>query len=636
MAQRTDLYSILTSYANKNNSPYIAIDPFLSFLEKYAKRMAEEQPEWLKWTQDTNVKFYAELASLAEEGKCELLSDTNDGRIYMPHFYMELLQQYYNNIDSNADMPFPGEETLNIEIPISQKRFLGAGSDLPTYLEDPQEGDLPIICIGFPDNFGSALIPASMIPKRLIEASMLKIRNYLRSHGNKEFALHKLTPQLMGKEGYLKDYLNQILTRPMDCAASIEEGGEFSYLFWAHFSILVKGDIKKKKDLLSDDIAAIQAVCIIEALNTYYKALAVKKRERELALKDLESHLYKPPYLYTIDQIIKFTSSKGVLLLSQYSREELENWIKKETTESQDNKLPNLLIINGGNDERFFISKNKIPLLCARLLTEAREKVKNAVSKRWIRIIMEYRKEPAMENDKDFDKLLDTCTAKINPTLTSLLEDPKLQLVYDELEQAEGEIPIAARIFNRGELLPYSSLFLLKRKNLLDDTRLILPFWYSMPILSSLINFFKNLFKKRQDKKEARQNINADDEENEGLHDRGGAREILNAAREIEFAMVPPGQSIDGYLDELKTRWSRLISKQARDNLVEDVNSLVRDNLRHTLRVHKHYKVTRENLATLASNIVSRTPSLQTLSGKDSLRMYIELYLIKLLETVKF
>jgi hypothetical protein len=325
-----------------------------------------------------------------------------------------------------------------------------------------------------------------------------------------------------------------------------------------------------------------------------------------------------------------------VLLLSQYTREDLEKWLKKETTESQDDKLPNLLIIIGGDGERFYISKSKIPPLCAKLISESREKVKNAVSRRWVRIIMEYRKEPAMENDKDFDKLLVTFTAKINPTLTSLLEDPKLQLVYDELEQAEGEIPIAARLFSHGEMLPYSSLFILKRKDILEDAKLLLPFWYSTPILSAIIAFFRNFFKKKQEKKEAQQNIDADDEETESPAGGESSREILNTAREIEFAMVPPGQSLDSYLDELKTRWSRLINKQARDNLVEDVNSLVRDNLRQTLRVHKHYKITRENIATLASNIVSRTPSLQILSGKDSLRTYIELYLVKLLETVKF
>jgi hypothetical protein len=46
MAQTTDLYPILKAYANKNNSPYIDIDLFLNFLEKYAVRKAQEHPEW--------------------------------------------------------------------------------------------------------------------------------------------------------------------------------------------------------------------------------------------------------------------------------------------------------------------------------------------------------------------------------------------------------------------------------------------------------------------------------------------------------------------------------------------------------------------------------------------------------------
>ncbi|MDR2617394.1 MAG: hypothetical protein LBC62_00865 [Treponema sp.] len=632
MAQRTDLFSILVSYANKYNSPYIGIKPFLSFLEKYAKRMSEDQPEWLKWTQETTAKFWTELSSLAEEEKCELLNDTEEGRIYLSHFYLDLLQEYYRNMDTNADLPFPSEESLNIEIPENQKRPLGVESDLSAYLAEPQETDLPILRIGFPEDFGSALALASIIPRRLIEAALLKVRNYLRNHDNKEFALRKLTPQLMGKEAYLRDLLNQILTRPLDCYTAIEEGGEFSYLFWAHFSILVKGDIKKKKDRLSDDTAAVQAVYIIEAANIYYKSLAVKRRERELALKDLEQHLNKSPYLYTLDQIIKFTSTKGVLLLSQYSKEDLEEWLKKQTTESPSDALPELLIVIGPDKERCFVSKSKILLLCARLLGEGREKLKKAVSRRWVRLIQEYRSEPAMENDKDFEKLLSRYTAKLCPVLTTILEDPKLQLVYDEMEDTGG-VPAASRIFVKGEMLPYSSLFLLKRKDLLEDARLLLPFWYSMSVITGIIRFFKNLFRK---KKEIPEDQNGDDELEEPAAGKEGSREMFAAAREIEFAAVPQGHSLDSYLSELETRWSRLINQQARANLVEDVNALVRDNLRRTLRVHKHFRITRENLAQLAAGIVNGTPSLRGLSGKESLRVYIELYMVKLLETVKF
>ena len=94
MAQRTDLYSILVAYTNKNNSPYISINTFLDFLEQYAKGRSEENPEWQKWVKDKSIKFWAELSILVEGGKCELLADTDDGRIYMSHFYPQQLHSF--------------------------------------------------------------------------------------------------------------------------------------------------------------------------------------------------------------------------------------------------------------------------------------------------------------------------------------------------------------------------------------------------------------------------------------------------------------------------------------------------------------------------------------------------------------
>jgi hypothetical protein len=633
MAQRTDLYSILTSYANKNNSPYIEIEPCISFIEKYAKQISVKFPEWLKWTQEVSVKFWSEISALAEEGKCELLSDTPEGRIYMPLFYVELLRQYYRDIDNKADLPFPSEESLRIEIPENQKKFMNAEYDLSGYLEQPQEDILPLVQLAFPEGFGAALILTAMIPKKLMEVCFFKIRFYLQNHGNMEFALHKLTPQFQGKEAYLRDILNNIIIRPSDCLAAMEAGSDFSYFFWGHFGVLVKNDIKKKKEPLSEDLAAFQAIYLLEIFNLYYKKLAVKKRERELAFKELELRLEKPPFLYTLGTILKFTNSKGVLLLSKYTTEELNEWLKVSTTESKDKGLPNLLIISGAQKERAYVLKSKLLLLCARLLAEARGVVKDAVSKHWLKLLREYRREPAMDNDKDFETLLLRYSGRLCAALTAVLEDPKLQLVYNELEQSQG-IPSSSRIFIKGIMIPYSSLLLLRRKDLLTDTKILLPFWYSMPILTAILAFFKNLGKKKRSKKDGKDA--AEEEEQELSAEKDGNRELRNAAKGIEAALVPPQHTLDTYLSELENRWSRLINKQARANLIEDVKSLVRDNLRQTLRVHKHYKLSMEALSQLASGIVNRTPSLQTLHRSDSLQLYVELYLIKLMETVKF
>jgi hypothetical protein len=199
MAQ-TDLYPILRAYANKNNSPFIDIDVFMEFLEKYAKRKSETSDEWLKWTKDVGVKFWSEMSDLTETGKCALMADTPEGRIYMPFYFVDLLQEAYRSVDNGADSPFPGEENLHITIPEDQVRLITVASDMGPFFDKVETEPLPVIKLIFPEGFGSALILAPMIPRRLMEAAVLKMRHYLRSHSNRDYAFHKLTPQFQGRE----------------------------------------------------------------------------------------------------------------------------------------------------------------------------------------------------------------------------------------------------------------------------------------------------------------------------------------------------------------------------------------------------------------------------------------------------
>jgi len=631
--QKTDLYSILVSYANKYNSPYIKIDSFLDFLERHAKTLSEENPEWLKWLKDKPIKFWTEISVLVEDGKCELLADTEDGRIYMSRYYPQLIQKAYQGADEDADIPFHNEESLRITLPETQIRPLSADYDFLFYLSEPQDSDIPILKIKFPDGFGSGLVLAGMIPRQLAEMAILKIRNYLRKGGNKEYVLRKLSPQLQGRESNLKDLLNRILLRPMDCYNAIEEGGEFSSLFWAHFCVIMKNDIRKKKEHLSDDIATIQSVYIIETISAHFKSLAVKKREAEQAFKDLENHLAKPPFLYTLDEILKFTNPKGVLLLSFYTNDGLETWLRKKTTESETDKLPPLLIVKGEGNEKCFLQKDKIPVLCVRLLNIARINVKDALTRHWRKLLLEYRSEPAMEKNEEFEKTLFAYTKKLCPALTTLMEDLKLSLVYEELEQSESGVPAPAKIFSNGHLLPYSSLLLIQRKELLLDIKLMLPFWYSLPIITAIIAFFKNLGRKKKARKASFENIEGMGEDILEEKDRAG--EIRRAAQELEIILVPPGYTLETYLEELEDRWSRLIDKQARANLIEDVKSLIRDSLRRTLKIQKHFKLTQDTVNQMAQNIVTRTPALASLSGRDSIIIYTELYMLGLLGSIK-
>ena len=630
MAQEADLYSILVTYANKNKSPNIVINSFLEFLEKYARKYSKESPIWDKWLEEKEIKFWAELSILSEEGKCELFTKEQNSYIYMPNYYPVLLNSVYRNADDDAENPFPCEESLGITLPENQTMHLNSSHDLFSIMDTPKHPAYTILKINFPDNFGSALVLPSMFPRHIAEIALLKIRIYLKRYGNKEYTYHKLSTALQGKESFLKDQLDQIIIRPLDTFNTIKDARELSYVFWAHFCSLAKNDIKRKGEHLSTDIAAYQSFFIIETINGYYKAKAQKQREKETAFKNLEGIMAKPPYLYSMKQMLGFTNSLGKLLLGFYSTEEFETWLKNQTTIHTDRDLPPLLLMKGQDpNEQYFLLKEKMPAFCAMLLTEVRIRISDALTKHWSALLKEQKKEPAMDNDEEFEKALLRTAKKLSPELVTLLADPRLALVYMELER--NQQPATLKLFAKDKLLPYSSLFLINRKNILQAAKLFLPFWYSIPILSAIIGFFKQLTKK---KPKSRHSDEIDDTE-DILGEKTHTGDIRTAAQELEFAMLPAGHTIDSYLEELEERWSRLIDRKARENLINDVQYLVRDNLRRILRVEKHFKPTQEIIRQIADDMIGRNTALRSISARESLLHYIELYIVKLLGNLR-
>jgi hypothetical protein len=630
MVEGSDLYSILVAYANKNNSPYIDISTFLDYLVKAARKFYKEYPAWQKWVADTAAKFWAEVPLIMEGGKCELLPEPGEGQVYISAYFPEKIRSAYSHADQDVELPFPDEDSLRIILPESQLKHLNSDFDFHSMMVNPKDNEAPVIKIGFPDNFGFALLLADMFPRQLAEIALLKLRNYINR--NKEYIYHQLATQLQGKEAHLKDQLEQVLTKPMDQYRIIGECREIPSLFWTHLSGLVKSDIKKKKEKLPADVAVFQAAHIIEVINAYFRSVATKRREVEAAFKNLEGQLAKPPFLYTMDQILKFTGPGGALLLGQYTSEELSEWMKKKITESVNNELPALLIIKEKTrNEQYFLLKEKMIPLCARLLNDGKIQVRRAIIKYWSRLISNYETDYAMTHDTEYERLLARTAEKVCPELMSLLSDPKFLLTYQEMDRKENGIPVTMRIINEGRLLPYSAVFLLRRKAMLQEARFALPFWYSLPIISSLIGFFKGLFNK--DKKRAKQSAPGNDQVSSEEKDHAG--KVKMAAEELELDIVPPGYTIDSYLDELGDRWSKLLDRQARENLMEDVKYLAKNQLRRRMKMEKQFEPTREALNQIAYNIVINNQALSSISARDSLILFMELYMVKLLLFIK-
>ncbi|MDR1108067.1 MAG: hypothetical protein LBL19_03425 [Spirochaetaceae bacterium] len=616
------MYSLLESYAKKTHSPYININNFIHYLNKTAKSLAADHAEWVPWTTNIEGKVWEALPELVKEEKCKITTTLNGSQIFLSSFYINLIHQVYM-LKETGEAPFPDEKYFKLNIARDQVRTLYIENELAAYLDNPQEALLPLIRLTFPRDLPNIIILSSLIPKQLGEIAMFKIQSYLWAQGNKEHIQNRLISHFQGKEDYLRDMINYIMTKPINCLSDIQSGGDLSFLFWSFFCNLIKSEVNQKNELIPQDTAVLQAVYILEIFNNYYKTKVVRAKERETALKNLSLCFDKPPYLYTMAAIIKFTNKQGIPLLGRYSQEDLETFLKTNTTEHTANELPELLVVHDLDEKQFFIKKAFFLPLCSQLLNETRPQVKKTISEQWFKLLKAYDQEPAMEKNEDFEKLLFRIIKNINPMVISLFRDPRLVLVYDELKNTQESD--FAGLFDKGKLRPFSALLKLNRKELLADTRMLLPFWYSIAFMVRIITFFKNAGKKKSSQN------HTEDPDLESFQNNNPSPSL----KELTAEFVPPGSTLAQALAEQEARWNTRLNSQARKDLETDVNALIMDRLRQLMRLPKKPRITREFLDQTALAFISEIMVLQQLSNPEALGLYIKLYIINLLQNKK-
>ena len=97
---------------------------------------------------------------------------------------------------------------------------------------------------------------------------------------------------------------------------------------------------------------------------------------------------------------------------------------------------------------------------------------------------------------------------------------------------------------------------------------------------------------------------------------------------------VTAGESLDGMLEELSERWNPLFDTQGKRNLVEDVNALVRDYVR-PLRKSFQVKAPDMNRLHILAEQLSASKGLMKITKKDPLIRYLELFMLKSLDSTK-
>lgn len=656
MATTSNILVLLNFFSSKQKSAFIDFRDFSEYLKKYAEHHVDNQPELVPYLGDAVPALNVELDKLVESKQVVLLEPRpNKKEIYVVPYYIQLVADRYTDIVKNPSLPYPLESEMPKSTPKDFLSRINAMDYIFERLTKHENGEPPqpqgqasafLYNLVLPHEEPPILLPSTVPIMLVLDAAVYKLRAMLYKEEYHDYFLKKVSNSNPGKELTAKTFFNSFVKSSDDATAVLKRSEDYFY-FWSQLCFFIRQDYDKVKDKTAEDFSILQSISLLEIAMAFVKDKAQKNEEKNEAFNTLDSLLKKPPYYYSYDSVSKFVDAKGVALLNYYSPEELKEHLQKLTTESDPDSLPRLLMFKVDNGTGYFIMKDKVLPVLVRLCSDSRVSVKETIKNRWHEALLEYDNLPEMKNDNMFEKCLEQEVKSLSPILYALLNTSFLPVVhYESFANNQTDISNHIVLFNEGHLVPYSEILLMNRAEMLSDAKIMLPFWYSIPLISWIMKMLlkksKNQRQPKKTKTEAelyREEEEKKRNEDKDLAIKSGSDNVSrkvafrDAAREAEDSLVPANSTLERELKGYKNQWNVLINKQSNENLTEDVNSLIRDYMRKVLRTMNATSFNIERIKSLAKSLVE-TPTLQKIKDHDALNMYIQLYIIKLVKNL--
>ena len=641
MATTSNILTLLKFYASRQKSALVDYAEFVDYIKKYAQHHLETNKELKLYTENGTSAIDLELSNYEREKQIVFVTQQiNKKAIFVVSFFADRLEETYREMEIKINVPYPNVVDLPKSFPQEALTKCIASDKIYRLLEKETLSDRYIYCLSFMKGLPSLVMPSSVSVHKLLQIALLKIQDKMKRSDFYDYFLKKLTISNPGKELAIKSFFSQFAASPSDALANLKETGE-TYFYWSQLCYFLKGDCNKQKEFTPDDINILQSVCIIELCIAFFKSKTSERLQKENAFKILDEYLANPPYYHNIDQIVKVKDSAGHELFSQYTKLDLEDHLRDLTTRSESNKLPELLVFKVEDGLSNYIYKDKVMTLIVRLINDCRIIIRDSLSVVWFKSMLDWETLPEMKNNAAFERCLQKELASADPVLYSILTSSFLPLVF-----YEDQTPNKLNLYRDGELIPYSEILMISRQEVYAGAEIKLPFWYKTPVLSWILSLFH---KKPKDKKNSRPSattlvqeeraaaaeekymqLDAQDS-SDPRNDR--KRQLRKEALDIESKLVPEKSTLDRELDSYMREWNDRIDPTAHRNLLEDVNSYIRDYVRRCVRKLKTEPFTEERIESLADSLVENKP-LSQIKNHPALKMYVKLYMVKLIKNI--
>lgn len=371
----------------------------------------------------------------------------------------------------------------------------------------------------------------------------------------------------------------------------------------------------------------------MDFLNNHYRGSHQKDLQKNTALKNLAFAFQKPPYYFTIKNITDFVDSRGIPLLGQYEENDLMEFLQRKTSTCESFSVPDILTFRNDDGERFYVATEKLIPLLISLITEYRTVVKDACVERWKQQLQNFRQDASMKNDVAFHKFVKDMTKIVANNIYSILNSSFMSAIMLDKKINEAQAGEISRFYPEGKLAPYGDILMLNRVELLNDAKIMLPFYYTLPLISSIMAFFMGREKGEKKKKNGKTDGEGEGEEKKT---RKVAKQQKKTFRDVALSlaneMLPDGLSTEEALAKYLDLWNTTLDKKARENLTEDVNAFIRDYMRGIQRNLPVSSLDRKRVESLAETVTGAS-SLSRIKDKKALKEYVLVYILKILQT---
>ncbi len=647
------LEKIIKVLVIKRENPVINFTYFMDQLNSYYESNREQLQA--KSAEEFRLSAIPVLKRMENEGTCTITYEASKIVSFQVHkYYRQLIMKYYKDLEERPDLPFPDLGSFDFTIDSSWIIPVNLKSSTTDVFDVKESESGKVLLVEFQEGINDVVLPPEIAYTLFFDNVLKKIHIFIQNQNNYAYIGRYLRKACQGNELAVKNMMESVLSGPPNFRKHIKAPEDFAFRFFSFMCNKVMKDIEDKNDKTASDIYTYQAMAMLRIYITSGRAKVQKEAQKKADYKDLASKVKKEPYTYTITDLYDIKDTRGQPYSSKYSRDFINEFVKKETTALENEDLPYLVRINIERNKDYYIQRDMLSRVFLKSVLSAGAEIRDRFFNEWKDLLMKFKKTREMDNEPAFNAELENIVRSDYKLLSALYSNPGLVYLANKSNNVNSQIKASVEscFKDPGKFKNIDAVLGLDRQDLLKQVKASLPITHAIPVigrfLAAIVSIFRGRKSRSAGKSPGEYGMPADNVYQElsppgsreyniqaaGGRSAAGAAGYGDAIKALKKKYLRDNRDINLTLEELAEKWNPLFDREKRQDLVEDINSLIRDFIRSKKRLLIKFPPDEKRIKALTDDLLNKTSKIG-IKKQDSFRKNVELYIIKLLDNIK-